>query len=645
MSKAWKDKKNWVIFALVCLCVWLFFGKSSPQSSIHGAPEAEVLLEPAIYTCSMDPQIKLPEPGLCPICGMDLIPLEADGEDQGPWTLTLSESARRLAGIRTAPAQRKRIAHEVRMVGRVDYDEKRLSDITARVDGRVDRLYVDFTGIAVNKGDHMVELYSPDLITAQQELRQAIRAYENGPESLRKATARRMAAARRKIELFGLSKRQIRELEQEPVLTDHITVESPMSGIVIKKHLHEGAYVKTGQAIYTIADLSRVWIVLEAFETDLRWLRFGQEVNLEIAAFPEEPISGRIVFIEPTLDPVTRTVKLRMDVPNPDGRLKPDMFVRGTAYATLSPNGKVMDPSLAGKWISPMHPEVVKNGPGSCDVCGMDLVKAESLGFVTVQDDLAPLIIPASAPLITGERAVVYVADPQEEGVFSGREIVLGPQTSDFFVVKDGLREGEQVVVKGAFKIDSEMQIRAKNSMMYPPEQKAKAVQKLTMPASFLGDARPVLEAYFAVQKALSQDAFEPAATQVKTLEKHYGVWAETKLQPAELAAWEKARRPLDQAIEKIQKSKDIESLRQAFQPLSDAFYGVFEKIGWPEESPVYRFHCPMAFDDTGADWLQNEPDLQNPYFGSRMYRCGTRLETLVEPSEKAHGEGDGHEH
>jgi Cu(I)/Ag(I) efflux system membrane fusion protein len=234
----------------------------------------------------------------------------------------------------------------------------------------------------------------------------------------------------------------------------------------------EGMYVETGMKLFTVADLSRVWVRLDAYESDLVWLRYGQPVEFQVEAYPGEPFRGTIVFIDPVLDPMTRTVKVRVDAANRDGRLKPEMFVRAVVRATTTDGGKVLQPDFAGKWISPMHPEIVKDGPGTCDICGMPLVTAGELGYAGADASAAnaPLVIPASAPLITGERAVVYVAVPGREGAFEGREIVLGPRAGDAYLVRDGLKEGDLVVANGAFKIDSSLQIQGKASMMQPVE-------------------------------------------------------------------------------------------------------------------------------------------------------------------------------
>ena len=442
----------------------------------HGAKASTV------WTCSMHPQVRQPGPGQCPICGMDLISL--DGEDSGLATstetdrrLTVSPEAAALMNVQVTPVERRYVEAEVRLAGKVAYDETRLSDITAWVAGRIDRMYVDYTGTTVNQGDHLAEIYSPELLVAQDELLQAKQSLDAlGPDahsSIRRSTMSLLESSREKLRLWGLKDEQIREIEARGTTTDHVTLHAPVGGIVIEKSAKEGVYVKTGSRIYTIADLSRVWIMLDAYESDLVWLRYGQPVQFTTEAYPGDVFEGKIAFIDPVLDDRRRTVSIRVNVMNDDRRLKPGMFIRAVATAKIAAAGIVMAPDLAGKWISPMHPEIVKDKPGPCDICGMPMVKAEDLGYVTPQatgeGEPKPLVIPASAVLMTGKRAVVYVRVPDaDKPTFEGREVVLGPRASDYYLVKDGLSEGELVVTRGAFKIDSALQIQAKPSMMNP---------------------------------------------------------------------------------------------------------------------------------------------------------------------------------
>jgi len=480
MFMGWSRRRTWgVILAIFVagLAVGLLLsGRGGEPGEGSSSPAVEAKKEDAatVWTCSMHPQIRLPEPGQCPICGMDLIPLVEEEESVGPRQLAMSEDAMKLADVETARVRRGFVESEVRTVGKIQVDERRLRKITAWVGGRLDRLYVDYTGVQVNKGDHLVEMYSPELYSAQSELIEAIKAQGELSKSqvpfIKETADATVSAAREKLRLLGLTEAQVDEIETRSTPSYTMTIYAPIEGIVIHKAAVEGDYVKTGSPIYTIAELSHVWVMLDVYESDLIWVHYGQDVQFEVEAYPGETFEGRIAFIDPTVDPRTRTVKVRVNANNPGNRLKPDMFVRAVIRSKILGDGRVIAPDLAGKWIGPMHPEIVQDHPGKCPICGMDLVPASKLGFVAgVEGGEAPLIIPASAPLLTGKRAVVYVKVPgTEKPTFEGREIVLGPKAGDMYIVESGLTEGEEVVVKGNFKIDSAMQIQAKPSMMSP---------------------------------------------------------------------------------------------------------------------------------------------------------------------------------
>jgi Cu(I)/Ag(I) efflux system membrane fusion protein len=449
---------------VVVLAVGIVIGRwmGGPSGRSHSAAPTEVVsAEPETWTCSMHPQIQTPEPGDCPICGMDLIPVDkGSGNELGPRALAMSESALALAEIQTTEVVRAFSEVEVNLVGRLELDETRVRSLTARFPARIDELFVNYTGAPVKAGEHLAIVYSPELSTAQHEL---IMAYQADPEGSL------AIAAREKLRLWDLLPDQIEAIIERGEASDNFELRAPIGGVVVAKNVNEGDYVTTGQSLLKIADLGVLWLFLDAYESDMPWLRFGQEVEFTVEAWPGETFNGQIAFIEPELDRMTRTVAVRVNVPNGKARLKPGMFARGIVRTTVAEGGKVHAPDMAGKWISPMHPEIVKDAPGQCDVCGMDLVPAESLGYVDLPVGDAPLVVPASAVLRTGKRAVVYVRiEDAEEPTFEGREIVLGPRAGDVFLVQSGLSEGERVVTRGAFKLDSALQIQAKPSMMNP---------------------------------------------------------------------------------------------------------------------------------------------------------------------------------
>ena len=626
----------------------------------------------SFWTCSMHPNIQLRDSkAKCPICHMDLIPVtDGAGDEVGPRDLSLSPSAQKLAGIQTTAVERRFVDAAIRLVGKIDYDETRLGYITARVPGRLDRLYVDYTGVSVAEGDHMVRLYSPELLEAQQTLIQALETagrLRNSESALaRQRAVATVESSREKLRLWGLDARQIARIEASEKPEEHLTINAASGGIVVDKNAVEGMYVQTGTRIYTIADLSRVWVMLDAYESDLAWLHYGQTVELETEAYPGERFSGKIAFIDPALNPRTRTVKVRVNVENADGRLKPEMFVRAVVHSRVASGGKVMDPGLAGKWISPMHPEIVKDKPGDCDICGMALVKAEELGYVSADagTDVAPLVIPVSAPLLTGKRAVVYIE--KAPGLFEGREIALGPRAGDFYLVNEGLQEGEQVVTKGAFKIDSAIQIQAKPSMMNPggggPEpghqhhgheghtghdreehEHARTaggeVTRFETPAAFGQQLAAVYDAYLVVQKALSADKPGEAKAASTQLLSRLGEVDMSLVKGDAHAAWMALLAPLSQGGGMMANASSIDDARKGFESVSNAMILTARQFGVGDETKANVFHCPMAFGNKGASWLQATDELENPYFGAKMFRCGLLKETLGAVG-KTEGEG-----
>ncbi|MEQ8212197.1 MAG: efflux RND transporter periplasmic adaptor subunit [Lacipirellulaceae bacterium] len=483
LSKFYQQHRSklWIAQAIALLGIGLLVGMSMRGDGLmtHGTSAEEdhsgrahasaSEYEAQIWTCSMHPQIRRDGPGSCPICGMDLVPVKKSVA--GVRTISISSDVKKLMNVQTIPVAHRYVTADVRMVGKIEYDQTRLAHITAWVAGRLDRLFVDFEGVEVKEGDHMAYIYSEELYTAQEELVSALQSKAERTSSRFLEPLNLAESAREKLRLLGITDKQIKEIEQRGKPSTHLTIYSPAGGIVVKKHREEGDRVRTGDRIYTVADLDHLWVQMDAYESDLPWLRYGQDVEFTTEAYPGEVFHGRIAFIDPVLNEATRTVKVRVNVSNEDGRLKPEMFVRAVVKSKIAAGGRVLDSSLAGKWISPMHPEIVKDEPGNCDVCGMPLVRAETLGYVTAEpsDTAKPLVIPVSAALLTGTRAIVYVQVPDaEEPTYEGREIVLGPRAGDYYLVKGGLEEGELVVTNGNFKLDSALQISAKPSMMTP---------------------------------------------------------------------------------------------------------------------------------------------------------------------------------
>lgn len=607
--------------------------KNQQVSSNHLKAQKEIQ-----WTCSMHPQIKLPQKGICPICNMDLIPLDGGGavsESERP-VLHLSEYARALAGVETQRVLRRDVSKEIRLVGKVQYDETGIKHITSWTPGRIDRLYVDYTGMNVRKGDHLYEIFSPELFAAQEEYIQAIETVKVSKRSGHAENVNRSTenyrAIREKLLLWGLNQKQLDDIEKSKQPSSHVTIFSPSGGTVIEKSILEGEYVKTGTKLLTIANLETVWVSLDAYESDVSWLGFGQTVEFRTYAHPGIFFTGTIVFISPYLDKKTRTFQVRINVTNPGMKLKPEMFVKATVNVPVNRFGLPLSYSLSGKWVCPMHPESVQNKKGSCPVCQMDLEKVpEERVQNHILEKTFPLVIPHTAPLITGKRAVVYIKTPGDEGHYEGREVVLGPRAGDYFIVKKGLDEDDEVVVKGNFKIDSALQILAKPSMMSLPSEPVE--EDFSKQDMVMSGIQQIIDSYLELQKSLSRDKFKRASENGKALTSSFKRHMdELKKSYPNFNEWEK----LAALSKRIEDSKTIEEIRKEFSSLSESFIR-FLKLGNQNgvNGDFFVYRCPMAFDFKGARWIQSRKGTENPYFGRIMFKCGTMVDTITGKEDK----------
>jgi Cu(I)/Ag(I) efflux system membrane fusion protein len=594
------------------------------------------------WTCSMHPQIKLHHPGKCPICFMDLIPLDQDkggGPDTGLAQYSMSETAKKLAEVQTQTVKREQAKVQVRMVGMVFEDETRVAALTARVDGRLDEVYVNFTGVQVNKGDPMVKIWSPTLIKSQVELFETIRSQEEDPGVLK--------GAEEKLIQLGMTQEQIDQIKEKKKPDLYVTLRAPINGTVLKKMAVLGQFVKEGQDMFVINDLSRVWIKLDAYETDMPWIRYGQEVKFTTPAVPGRTFTGRVLFIDPMLTTMTRSVKIRVEAENPELLLKPGMFVTGELEAEVDQSGRVIKSEWAGKYICPTHPKgEASSEPGTCPDSKMPLRPTSSFGYADDKEPVFPLVIPASAPLITGKRAIVYVEVPgTDRPTYEGREVVLGPRAGDKYVVYQGLKEGEKVVTKGNFKIDSAMQILARSSMMSPAEspkpklaeakQEEETIEKVSVPTDFLKRLTPVVQEYLRLKDSLVDGLTDQAADNAKTLDETLKDIDAGVLDEKAKQTWTDLSNTMKRELEKITATKELEAQRMAFDPLSEAFAKVVMGFRHVMKAPLVVFHCPMAFDSKGAYWIEASEERRNPYFGRTpfngqdMLQCGELIEKV----------------
>lgn len=395
----------------------------------------------------------------------ETVPAPVD-EVEGPM-LELSDHARAMASVETVVVERRKLGHEIRAVGKVQFNETGLATINVRVEGYVERLFVDYTGVEVKQGDHLVEIYSPDLVVAQQEMLIALKS-PGSPELIDSST--------RKLLRWGVTQQQIDELVRNRKIHERLTLFSPVKGTVIEKLVVDKSAVKPGDVLYRLANLESVWVALDIYEYELPWVQYGQTAQISTEAIPGQGFSGRVWFISPVLNEETRTVKVVLNIDNTLKKLKPGMFVSALLTAELMADGKPAPTGIEGQWSCPMHPLVLQARAGQCPQCAMALVQipgtpAQAKPDIKAEDSRMVLSVPVTAVIDSGVRKLVYVETGQ--GRFAPKEVVTGPRTDDSYPVLSGLQEGDRVVTRGNFLLDSQFQIRGLPSLFYTEGQGA----------------------------------------------------------------------------------------------------------------------------------------------------------------------------
>lgn len=561
---------------------WFIFSDNSKENVKN---EEHLYTENTIWTCSMHPQIRQNEPGQCPICGMDLIPLNNGSSNENPMEIKMSPTAMQLANVQTSVISRQKPVKEIRMNGKVKEDERNVFSQTAHISGRIEKLLVNFTGENVSKGQVLAYIYSPDLVTAQEELFQAYKMRDKQPELYK--------AARGKLLNWKLTEKQVDNIisvgqpqEQLPVLAD-------VSGIVLNKRVNLGDHVQKGQSLFEIADLSDVWILFDVYESDISWIRKNDKVSFTVQSLPGESFKGQITFIDPVINPKTRVATARVEMNNPGMKLKPEMFAVG----------------------------IVKS---------------------PVQGEKEALIVPKSAVMWTGERSVVYVRQASTSGVsFMMREVTLGAALGDSYIIKDGLQEGEEIATNGTFSIDAAAQLAGKPSMMNPEGGAVMTghdhgtasgttnvvaeghSQSITVSKKAREVLLPLFNEYLLLKNALVMDDFDKSRQIATSLS---GKLSKTDMGLFSGEAhnvWMQHSTKIEKALKLVSKAENIGVVRTHFKTLSDQFIMLAVTFG-PFDEALYIQHCPMVNDNKGADWISNDKQIKNPYFGASMIGCGS---------------------
>lgn len=446
------------------------------ESTSGGGAAATTTVANTEYICPMMCTPPSSEPGRCPVCAMELVPATSGGGDAGEKSVNIAIADRRLVGIKTVEARRSPAERTVRGVGALQVDESRLARIPTDTGGRVEKLLVNFVGQQVQAGEAIATLYSPDLYAAQTELLTL--------KSTRKRTSGRrytladireelITAARERLRELGMSREQIAAVERADAANTRVEIRSPQTGTVTKMMLREGQYIKPGDSVCEVADLSNVWLMTELFPEDASLVRYGQRVSAKISSLPGEIVEGRVSFIDPMVDNKKRAVKIRVDLTNPDAKLRPGDEATVEITVPMQPGMPLFDEALAGKWICPQHPGELQPTSGTCPQNGRPLVSTEKYGFASSIDSIEqPVVVPRQAILRAGDQSAAYVEIA--DGEFEMQVVTLGANVGEDVVVLSGLKPGDKIATDGNFLIDSQMQMSGKPSLIDPSKAKVK---------------------------------------------------------------------------------------------------------------------------------------------------------------------------
>ncbi len=579
--------KKYIIY-LVILAVGLFlgsllFGEASEKERNHN--HEAIASNNQKWTCSMHTQIMHLESGDCPICGMDLIPVQRGSDGLLTDQFKLTENAMALANIKTSIVGKDMVGDSsIKLSGKMVVNKKETATQPSHFNGRIEKLYINSLGQRVKMGQAIAQIYSPELIAAQQELITSYRLRTSQPELYK--------AVRNKFKNWKIHDNQLSIIEKTGQVTTRFTIYSHVSGVVSEIIVNEGAHIMDGHSIFEVTNLATIWAEFDAYENQISQLEKGMEIKVKVNAYPNKEFDAVISFIDPILNNNTRTVTIRATLNNKENLFKPGMFVTGQ-------------------------------------------IKGET----QATEEL--LIVPASAILWTGERSLVYVKLHQEEAVFEMREVTIGLRKGENYVVTSGLEKGDEIVTNGTFTVDAAAQLQGKKSMMNKSSTihetsnrgrsgnqenfvNSKPITipkiKLKLSKSFQSALKPYLK---------MEDAFvDSNVNQVSILAKETA----DKLKDIKInSLGNKEKYYLLKSIKMlsaIASNLDLKKQRAYLIILNENMVALAMDIKSPTER-LYVIKCPMANNNKGAIWLSKGKQIKNPYYGENMLTCGSLIEEI----------------
>ncbi|MAD97275.1 MAG: efflux transporter periplasmic adaptor subunit [Flavobacteriaceae bacterium] len=578
------------ILTIGLLLGWAIFGNSTNKEAEHN--HNETVKSDQMWTCSMHPQIMQPEPGDCPICGMDLIPAESGSDGLMADQFKLTENAMALANIQTTVVGKGNVeGNTIKLSGKIAENEEANAVQVSYFSGRIEKLNVSFTGEKINKGQLLATIYSPELYAAQQELITAANLKETQPKLYE--------AVKNKLKIWKLNEKQISQIETSGKVIENFPVYATVSGTVSEKLVEQGDYIKQGQPLLKIANLNTVWANFDVYENQIDLFKKGQEVLVTTNAYANKEFKGKVDFIEPILNTKTRTVTLRVVLNNKNDVFKPGMFVTANIERVSRSNDEV-------------------------------------------------LTIPASAVLWTGERSVVYLKTNPDQTVFEMREVVLGNQIGNEYEVLEGLFVGNEIVTNGTFTVDAAAQLQGKKSMMNKQGGKTMTGheghlgmdnnlknesdhtymnERLKVSGKFQEQLKEVYYDYINLKDALVKEDSKGSSKNATTLLSNLGKIDMKLLKDEAHNHWMSLIDEIKSSTTSIAGSQDIKTQRNHFKHLSSHLIKAVQIFGVKEK--VYVEFCPMADNNNGAYWLSKEEQILNPYFGDAMLKCGEVKQTI----------------
>jgi membrane fusion protein, copper/silver efflux system len=574
--------KNLTLLTILLAPVWSSMnmgeGKPTPTAT-------EIQEKTQLWTCSMHPQIKAEEPGKCPICFMELIPMNQT-KALPRNVIELDPSKQYSGAILTYPVKYQHDQKNLILYGRVNLIPSDVYRVTAWVGGRIDQLFVSSVGEKVKAGDPLFKIYSPSLIASQQEMIQALNLLKTSKQNSSHflSLEANIKAIRQKLRFLGLAESDLAKIEKRKIPTSHIVIHAQRSGVVRHVAINEGEYVKEGTPIFLIANMSTLWVEASVYEDDLQTIR-GQIKSLIILdSHPKDEITAKLERIDPFINPKTRSSRAIFSIKNPKGEYHESGFAR---------------------------------------------VQIES-------HSKKGLLVPHSAALFTGQKAVVFV---KKGNLFTSKLVRILEKTESYYRVLGDLKEGDQVVAQGTFKIDSEFQLQAKESMMSSkelvspygarldfrsPVERATDWLKLKPPAPRLINLLTKVRAlYLELQVALAEDSFDDAKGILTDLRHKLNGISLDPLAIHESQVLKLLRGDLKISMQKAIESTVFKAYRACFARLSRWMIVLSENAWLPREADLKKMFCPMAFDKKGGFWIQEDEETMNPYFGTKMQKCG----------------------